>query len=72
MSDKEVTETREFWDRVAADWEIQVGSEGDRNRRLNSDPVLWDFAGEVADLAVLDADAWEPAAAAIMPAVLAS
>ena len=55
MSEQEVTETRDFWDRVAADWKIQVGSEGDRNRRLNSDPVLWDFAGEVADLAVLDA-----------------
>lgn len=48
-------EVREFWDRVAADWEIQVGDEGDNNRRLNSDPVLWQLAGDVTGLAVLDA-----------------
>lgn len=53
MSDAE--ETRDFWNRVAADWKIQVGTEGDTNRRLNSDPVLWDFLGDVDGLTVLDA-----------------
>lgn len=48
-------ETRAFWDRVAKDWDIQVGDEGDSNRILNSDPVLWDFAGDVAGQNVLDA-----------------
>src|SRR5258705_1600853 len=48
-------ETRDFWDRVADDWRIQVGHTGDTNRILNSDPVLWAFAGNVAGLAVLDA-----------------
>lgn len=48
-------ETKNFWDRVAADWEVQVGDDGDRNRILNSDPVLWQFAGDVLGLAVLDA-----------------
>lgn len=48
-------EVREFWNRVAADWQRQVGTDGDRNRRLNSDPVLWDFTGEVRGQKVLDA-----------------
>ena len=48
-------ETREFWNRVAADWQIQVGDEGDLNRRMNSDPVLWELLGEVKDRTVLDA-----------------
>ena len=34
---------------------VQVGADGDSNRRLNSDPVLWEFAGDVRGLAVLDA-----------------
>ena len=51
-ADKEV---RDLWNKVAADWEIQVGEDGDSNRILNSDPVLWQFAGEVRDLSVLDA-----------------
>ncbi len=48
-------DTREFWDEVAEDWDIQVGTEGDSNRVLNSDPVLWSFAGDVRGLSVLDA-----------------
>ena len=48
-------ETQEMGNSVAADWQIQVGDEGDSNRRLNSDPVLWAFAGDVAGLSVLDA-----------------
>ena len=52
MSDEE---TREFWDGTASDWERQVGIEGDKNRRLNSDPVLWQMAGSVSGLDVLDA-----------------
>jgi SAM-dependent methyltransferase len=40
---------------VAADWRIQVGDDGDGNRILNSDPVLWTFAGDVSGLTVLDA-----------------
>jgi SAM-dependent methyltransferase len=55
MSDGVLDETRDFWDRVAADWRIQVGDDGDRNRILNSDPVLWKFAGDVRGLTVLDA-----------------
>lgn len=55
MSDSELRETRAFWDRVAADWRIQVGDDGDTNRRLNSDPVLWGFVGDVRGLKVLDA-----------------
>ncbi len=48
-------ETRAFWDSVAKDWDIQVGDSGDSNRILNSDPVLWSFAGDVSGLNVLDA-----------------
>jgi len=55
MSKGEIYETREFWNRVADDWHIQVGDSGDSNRILNSDPVLWEFAGDVSGLNVLDA-----------------
>jgi SAM-dependent methyltransferase len=48
-------DTRDSWNELAADWDIQVGDEGDRNRILNSDPVLWAFAGDVAGRDVLDA-----------------
>lgn len=38
MSDASA-EVRDFWNRTALDWDLQVGDEGDANRRLNSDPV---------------------------------
>src|SRR5438034_1657470 len=52
---REIDETRDFWDRIAEDWRVQVGAKGDSNRILNSDPVLWEFAGDVSGLTVLDA-----------------
>ena len=55
MSNSELEETRDFWNRVAEGWQIQVGDDGDSNRRLNSDPVLERFSGNVNGLAVLDA-----------------
>lgn len=55
MTINETEETKAFWNRVARDWDLQVGDEGDTNRILNSDPVLWKFAGDVAGLTVLDA-----------------
>src|SRR5262245_54986527 len=55
MDDGPLEEARECWDRLADDWHIQVGDEGDSNRRMNSDPVLWAFAGDVGGLTVLDA-----------------
>jgi SAM-dependent methyltransferase len=55
MSGDDLDQTRTFWDNVADDWRIQVGDDGDGNRRLNSDPVLWKFLGDVDGLAVLDA-----------------
>jgi ubiquinone/menaquinone biosynthesis C-methylase UbiE len=55
MSNREIEEAKGFWDRVAEEWRIQVGTEGDTNRILNSDPVLWLFVGSVTGLTVLDA-----------------
>ena len=55
MGNGDLEETRDFWNRVADDWQIQVGHDGDVNRRLNSDPVLETFAGDVNGLRVLDA-----------------
>jgi 2-polyprenyl-3-methyl-5-hydroxy-6-metoxy-1,4-benzoquinol methylase len=52
FDDKQILE---LWDHKARDWDIQVGDDGDSNRILNSDPVLWSFAGNVAGLSVLDA-----------------
>jgi len=43
------------WNEKARDWHVQVGQDGDRNRLINSDPVLWRMAGDVAGLDVLDA-----------------
>jgi len=43
------------WDAKAEAWNEQVGEAGDLNRQLNSDPVLWRLAGNVAGLDVLDA-----------------
>lgn len=51
----ELADVRDSWNRIAEDWRIQVGDTGDRNRLFNSDPVLWEFAGDVAGRAVLDA-----------------
>src|SRR5262245_49815998 len=55
MSNGAYDETRDLWNRVADDWRRQVGDEGDANRRLNSDPVLWAFVGDVKGRMVLDA-----------------
>src|SRR5438093_2026909 len=55
MSNDEYDATRDFWNRVADDWRRQVGDEGDGNRILNSDPVVWAFAGDVKGRTVLDA-----------------
>jgi len=55
MKEHHDKETRDLWNRVAEDWRIQVGTRGDSNRFLNSDPVLWAFAGDVRGLNVLDA-----------------
>src|SRR5215468_8710714 len=55
MRDGELEETRDLWNRVADDWRIQVGHEGDGNRILNSAPVLWAFADDVNGRTVLDA-----------------
>ncbi|GAP97213.1 class I SAM-dependent methyltransferase [Leptolyngbya sp. NIES-2104] len=48
-------EIYESWNQKAQDWDIQVGDLGDRNRILNSDPVLWQFVGDVNERLVLDA-----------------
>ena len=32
MHDRETDETRDFWNRVADDWQLQVGTGGDSNR----------------------------------------
>jgi SAM-dependent methyltransferase len=45
----------ESWDVKAGEWAIQVGDEGDMNRRYQSDPVLWRMLGEVAGRTILDA-----------------
>ncbi len=55
MGENQIEEIRSFWNRVADDWRTQVGDSGDTNRRFNSDPVLWAFAGNVKGLSVLDA-----------------
>src|SRR5437773_11727718 len=55
MSDGPLEEARKCWNLLAAGWRVRVGDDGDSNRRLNSDPVLWEFIGDVSGLAVLDA-----------------
>lgn len=48
-------DVKALWNRVAEGWRVQVGDEGDANRRLNSDPVLWEMLGDVRGRTVLDA-----------------
>lgn len=55
MCEDETEEARKTWDSIASGWDVQVGDEGDSNRILNSDPVLWEFAGDISGLSVLDA-----------------
>jgi 2-polyprenyl-3-methyl-5-hydroxy-6-metoxy-1,4-benzoquinol methylase len=55
MRDGPLEEVRNCWNLLADDWRVQVGHDGDSNRRLNSDPVLWELAGDVRGLSVLDA-----------------
>jgi ubiquinone/menaquinone biosynthesis C-methylase UbiE len=55
MSDSPIEGARQSWNLLADDWRVQVGTDRDSNRRLNSDPVLWELAGDVCGLAVLDA-----------------
>ena len=44
-----------LWDDNAEGWHGHVGEHGDRNRRFNSDPVLWRLLGNVDGETVLDA-----------------
>ena len=39
MWDAEIEEARDFWNSVAEDWRIQVGDEGDTDRRLKTDII---------------------------------
>ena len=50
-----IENVQESWNAKAEEWYVQVGMEGDTNRRFNSDPVLHRMLGDVAGLAVLDA-----------------
>lgn len=48
-------EVIDCWDKKAKQWKEWVGDQGDDNRRFNSDPILWKFAGDVSGKTVLDA-----------------
>jgi lipid-binding SYLF domain-containing protein len=54
-SDGPIEEVRNRWNLLADDWRTQVGDDGGSNRRLDSDPALWESAGDVSRRAVLDA-----------------
>ena len=43
------------WNDKADQWKNWVGKNGDKNRIFNSDPVLWQFVGDVQGKKVLDA-----------------
>lgn len=46
--------TKELWDRKAREWDDWIGTEGDTNRRFQSDPVLREMLGELDGRTVLD------------------
>lgn len=50
-----LNEVQHLWDSVAEDWDIQVGESGDENRVRNSDPLLWQYLGDVSGKCILDA-----------------
>ncbi len=43
------------WNEKASQWRTLVGDKGDSNRIFNSDPVLWNFLGEITGKTILDA-----------------
>lgn len=43
------------WDQKAKEWSLHIGLRGDNNRFFNSDPVLWNFLGNVSGKIILDA-----------------
>jgi SAM-dependent methyltransferase len=45
----------DLWNAKALEWATHIGENGDANRRHNSDPVLFDMLGDVADEDVVDA-----------------
>jgi SAM-dependent methyltransferase len=45
----------DLWSDKAKRWHERIGSEGDLNRRINSDPVLWRMVGDPSGLDALDA-----------------
>lgn len=51
---EDMNEVRSSWDSKANDWKKQVGDQGDWNRRLNSDPVLFEMLGRVRHRSILD------------------
>lgn len=51
----EIDQVRSSWDSKAKDWQAQVGEQGDWNRRLCSDPVLFELLGKVRHKSILDA-----------------
>lgn len=51
----EIEQVRASWDTKARDWKSQVGDHGDWNRRLCSDPVLFELLGKVRHKSILDA-----------------
>lgn len=51
----DIDEVRTSWDSKAKDWRRQVGENGDWNRRLNSDPILFELLGSVRHRSLLDA-----------------
>ena len=50
-----MSDVRESWDAKAEEWDRHVGEDGDRNRVMSSDPVLWRMLGDVDGRRVLDA-----------------
>jgi len=58
MSRDEPENSRDFWNFGTDGWWHQPGDDGDSNQILNSDFVLWEFAGDVSGLRVLDAISW--------------
>jgi SAM-dependent methyltransferase len=46
---------RELWDRKAEEWAARLGDDGDPTRKYETDPVLWQLAGDVRGVRALDA-----------------
>jgi 2-polyprenyl-3-methyl-5-hydroxy-6-metoxy-1,4-benzoquinol methylase len=53
--DSTLTRVQDTWSGRADQWHAFIGEDGDDNRQNSSDKYIWEYAGDLKGLKVLDA-----------------